>query len=91
MGPALRAAILRLYEQETALRREDIGFDAPQSLLRYGTPIAIIFATCQELIVQSIDLARLIGRDILQMQCSQLMLGWLVIVTISDRPWSLVK
>jgi hypothetical protein len=49
-----------------------------------------ITAACQELIVQSINLARLIGRDIL-MRSSQLMLGWLVVVTIANRPWSLVK
>jgi hypothetical protein len=54
-------------------------------------PIANFFTTCQELIVQSIDLARLIGRDILQMQGFQLILGWLVIATIANRPWSLVK
>jgi hypothetical protein len=30
------------------------------------------------------------GRDIL-MRGSQLMLGWLVVVTIANRPWSLVK
>jgi hypothetical protein len=34
---------------------------------------------CQELIVQSVDLARLIGRDILLMQGSQLLFGWLVV------------
>ena len=47
--------------------------------------------TCQELIVQSVDFARLIGRDILLMQGSQLMLGWLVIATIANRPWFVVK
>jgi hypothetical protein len=52
--------------------------------------IANFSAACQELIVQSVDLARLMGRDIL-MQGSQLMLGWLVVVTIANRPWSLVK
>ena len=56
-----------------------------------GMPIANLFTACQELIVQSVDLARLTGRDILLMQGSQLMLGWLVIATIANRPWSLVK
>src|SRR5258707_15184252 len=56
-----------------------------------GMPIANLFTACQELIVQSVDLARLIGRDILQMQGSQLMLGWLVIATIPNRPGSPVK
>ena len=56
-----------------------------------GMPIANLFTACQELIVQSVDLARLTGRDILLMRGSQLMLGWLVIATIANRPWSLVK
>ena len=56
-----------------------------------GMPIANLFTACQELIVQTVDLARLTGRDILLMQGSQLMLGWLVIVTIANRPWSLAK
>jgi hypothetical protein len=56
-----------------------------------GMPTANVFIACQELIVQSIDLSRLIGRDILLMQGSQLMLGWLIIATIVNRPWSLVK
>jgi hypothetical protein len=50
-----------------------------------------MITACQELIVQSVDLARLIARDIILMQGSQLMLGWLVIATIANRPWSLVK
>jgi len=53
--------------------------------------IANFFSGCQELIVQSVDLARLIGRDILLMQGSQLMLGWLAVVTIANRPRSLVN
>jgi hypothetical protein len=40
------------------------------------------FTACQELIVQSVDRARLIGRDVLQMQCSQLILGRLEIATM---------
>ena len=56
-----------------------------------GTPTADFFTACQELIVQSVDFARLIGRDILLMQGSQLTLGWLLIATIANRPWSLVK
>jgi hypothetical protein len=49
------------------------------------------FTACQELIVQSVDRARLIGRDVLQMQRSQLILGRLEIATIVNRPWSAVK
>ena len=56
-----------------------------------GIPVPNFFTTCQQLIVQSVDLARLIGRDILQMQRSQLILGWLIIATIVNRPWSTVK
>ena len=56
-----------------------------------GMPIANLFTVCQELIVQSVDLPRLTGSDILHMQGSQLMLGWLVIATIANWPWSLVK
>jgi hypothetical protein len=56
-----------------------------------GMPIANFFAACQELIVQSVDLLCLIGREILLMQVSQLLLGWLEIVTIADRPWCLAK
>jgi hypothetical protein len=62
-----------------------------RSMFGCGMPIANVFTACQELIVQSVDLARLMGRDILLMQGSQLMLGWLVIATIANRPWSLVK
>jgi hypothetical protein len=54
-------------------------------------PIANFFTARQELIVQSVDLTRLIGRDILLTQGSQLILGWLVVATILNRPWSLVK
>jgi hypothetical protein len=54
-------------------------------------PIPNFLTVCQELVVQSVDVARLIGRDILQMQRSQLILGWLVISTIVNRPWSAVK
>jgi hypothetical protein len=54
-------------------------------------PIPNFFSACQQLIVQPVDLARLVGRDILQMQRSQLILGWLVIATILNRPWSTVK
>jgi hypothetical protein len=53
--------------------------------------VANFFTADKKLIVQSIDLARLIGRNILPMQGSQLILGWLVIATIVNRPWSLVK
>jgi hypothetical protein len=52
---------------------------------------SLMITACQELIVQSVDLARLIERDILLMQGSQLMLGWLVVATIANRPWSPVK
>ena len=45
----------------------------------------------EELFVQSVDLARLIGRNILHMQGPQLVLSWLVIVPIVNRPWSRVK
>jgi hypothetical protein len=69
----------------------DIGFDESQSMHWCGIPIAIFFAICQELIVESIDLACLIGRDILQMQGIQLALCWLIIVTIANRLWSFVK
>jgi hypothetical protein len=53
--------------------------------------IANFLTGCQELIVQSVDFARLIGRDILLVKGSQLMLGWLVVVTIANRPWPFVK
>jgi len=53
--------------------------------------IVSFFAVCEELIIQSVDLARLIGRDILLMQGSQLPFGWLVVEAIANRPWSLVK
>ena len=56
-----------------------------------GMPITSLFTACQELIVQSVDFAGLIGRDIFLMQGSQLTLGWLVIATVANRPWSLVK
>ena len=49
------------------------------------------FAVCQELIVQLVDRARLIARDILQTQRSQFVLGRLEIATIVNRPWSPVK
>ena len=62
-----------------------------RSMFGRGMPIPNFFTACQELIVQSVDVARLIGRDILQMQRSQLILGWLVISTIVNRPWSIVK
>ena len=61
------------------------------SAVAAGPAIAIFFTACQELIVQSVDLARLIGRDILLLQASQLILGWLVIVTIANWPWSPMK
>ena len=57
----------------------------------FGMPIPNFFTACQELIVQSVDVARLIGRDILQMQRSHLILGRLVISTIVNRPRSNVK
>jgi hypothetical protein len=84
--------ILRLHEQEGPQASwTKLSFAAARSTLGCGMPTVNVFTACQELIVQSIDLARLIGRDILQMQGSQLVLGWLVIVTIANRPWSLVK
>jgi len=43
-----------------------------------------MITACQELIVQSVDLARLIERDIILMQGSQLMLGWLVVAAIAN-------
>jgi hypothetical protein len=52
---------------------------------------SLMITACQELIVQSVDLARLIERDIILMQGSQLMLGWLVVAAIANRPWSPVK
>ena len=52
---------------------------------------SLMITACQELIVQSVDLARLIARDILLMQSSQLMLGWLVVAAIANWPWSPVK
>ena len=52
---------------------------------------SLMITACQELIVQSVDLARLIERDILLTQGSELMLGWLVVATIANRPWSPVK
>src|SRR5689334_2230690 len=54
-------------------------------------PFASSFTLCQQLVVQSIDLASLIGRDILQMQGSQLMFGWLVVVPAANRPRTLVE
>ena len=39
-----------------------------------------------ELIVQSVDLVRLVARDILLMQRSQLILSWLVVEPVVDRP-----
>jgi hypothetical protein len=53
--------------------------------------IANFSTASQELIVQPVDLAGLTARDIPLMQGSQLMLGWLVVVIILNRPWSLVK
>jgi hypothetical protein len=53
--------------------------------------IANFFAAWQELIVQSVDLARLMGRDILLTRGSQFMFGWLVVETIANRPWPLVN
>ena len=54
-------------------------------------PFAASFTVGQELVVQPVDLASLIGRYILQVQGSQLMFGWLVVSTIVNRPWSIVK
>jgi hypothetical protein len=62
-----------------------------RSMLERGMPIPNFLTACQQLIVQSVDVSGLIGRDILQMQRSQLILGWLVISTIVNRPWSIVK
>ena len=45
----------------------------------------------QELIVNLVDLARLIRRDILEMQRSQLLLGWLVVVAVANRPGLLMN
>jgi hypothetical protein len=62
-------------------------------MFSYGMPIANfygagqeLFSAGQELIGQSIDLAHLIGRDILPIQSSQLVLCWLVVVTIVNWP-----
>ena len=46
---------------------------------------------CQELIVQSVDLARFIRGDILPMQRSQLVLSGLMIETVVDWPRLLMK
>ncbi|CCE04584.1 hypothetical protein BRAS3843_1090026 [Bradyrhizobium sp. STM 3843] len=54
-------------------------------------PVQTFLAVSQQLVVQSVDLARLIGRDILQVQRSQLILGWLMSPTVVDRPGSAVK
>jgi hypothetical protein len=62
-----------------------------RSMFWCGMSIATFFTAGQELIVQSVDFTRLIGRDILLMQGSQLILGWLVVATILNRPWALVK
>jgi hypothetical protein len=50
-----------------------------------------LFTAREELIVQSLDLVRLIGRDILLMQRSQLVLGGLVIEPVVDWPRPLMK
>jgi hypothetical protein len=63
---------------------EEFGFSAARSTFGYRMPTASLFTVGQELIVQSIDLARLIGLDIVQMQGSQLMLGWLVVNWLSS-------
>ena len=95
IGTSARMPIFRSRRHHgqapTTRELKEIGFGTARSMLGCGMPIANFFTACQELIVQSIDLARLIGRDILQMQGSQLMLGWLVIATIVNRPWSFVK
>jgi hypothetical protein len=86
IGCRIPAALnLRLYEQETASRAlEEIGFRYSAINAWVQNVDCELFTACQELIVQSVDLARLIGRDILLMQGSQLMLGWLVVVTIAS-------
>jgi hypothetical protein len=82
----------RRNEQEIAARElDETGFSNIGSMFGRGMPTARVFTACQELIVQSIDLARLIGRDILLMQGSQLVLGWLIIAAIVNRPWSPVE
>jgi hypothetical protein len=50
-----------------------------------------LFTAREELIAQSVDLVRLIGRDILLMQRSQLVLGGLVIEPVVDWPRPLMK
>ena len=72
-------------------RLEEIGFGNSLSMFGCGTATTDFSTACQELIVQSVDFAGLIGRDIFLMQGSQLTLGWLVIATVANRPWSLVK
>src|ERR1700739_4346083 len=52
---------------------------------------SLMTTACHELIVQSVDLARLIERHIILMQGSQLMFGWLVVAAIVNRPWSPAK
>jgi hypothetical protein len=90
--PKAAGLILRLYEQETASREsEEIGFG--------NSPINVWVrnADCEPVhclpgVDRTIGRSRaMTGRDILLMQGSQLMLGWLVIATIANRPWSLVK
>jgi hypothetical protein len=88
-----RAGLILPYQQENSLTR--VGRIRLQQqrdqCLGAGCRLRTFSLLAKEPIVQSIDLARLIGRDILQLQGSQLILGWLVIATIANRPWSLVK
>src|SRR3981189_359371 len=77
-------------KQPHASRKKSVSATA-RSMFGRGMPTSNLFSACRDLFVQSVELARLTGRDILLMQGSQLMLGWLVIATIANRPWSLVK
>src|SRR3981189_2287043 len=64
-------------KQPHASRKKSVSATV-RSTFGCGMPIANLFTACQELIVQSVDLARLTGRDIFLIQGSKLMLGWLV-------------
>ena len=80
---------LRLCEPCASLKKS--VSDTARSMRGCRMSIANFSAAFQELIVQSVDLTRLMGRDILLVQGSQLALGWLIVETIANRPWSFVK
>src|SRR4029077_18336249 len=61
---------------------------APVSVAR---SISVRRVRRQELVVWSVEIARLIRCDILEMQCSQLILGRLVVATVAYRPWSFLN